>query len=275
MEISGKMLRIRSPQSKKGDNGRLVVLGGSKRYYGAPALVSLAALRTGTDIVYTIVPEKIAPTVASYSPDLIVWGYKGDELNPEAYRFVEELSQKADSIVLGNGLTRNPAVLKTAERIVNSWGKPLVLDADAIGGLEPIQGKTIYTPHNREFLRLTGKTVPETLNQRSETVRKEAKKLNSVILLKGPVDVISDGTRIYLNRSGNSAMTCGGTGDVLAGVAGGLLSQGYSTFDAARIGAYLNGLAGEIAYKKVAYSMRATDTIESLPSALMSIRKRI
>lgn len=271
--ISGSVFRERNPASRKGDNGRLVVVGGSDRYYGAPALVSLAAMKTGADIVYTLVPERIAPTVASYSPDLIVWGYSGERLNPSVYLPLKELSGKANALAIGNGLTRFTGVMKTAQRVVNSWEKPLVIDADAIGGIEVSSGSVLYTPHDNEFLRLTGKVPPADTNGRKDIVRKEAKRMGATILLKGVVDIISDGERIHLNRTGNSAMTCGGTGDVLAGIAAAFLSQGYSPFDAGRIAAYVNGLAGDMAFNELGYSMRATDTLNSMPMALLRIRR--
>ncbi|MFH1448454.1 MAG: NAD(P)H-hydrate dehydratase [Candidatus Micrarchaeota archaeon] len=268
------IIKRRHPRSRKGENGRLVVIGGSTRYYGAPALVSLAAMRVGADLVYTLVPERIAPTVASYSPDLIVWGYSGDSLNPSIYPFVKELSLKADSLVIGNGLTREHDVKKTAQRVVNSWEKPIVLDADAIGALETPEGRTVYTPHDNEFLRLTGKCPPDSIIERTSIVKHEARKIGATILLKGAIDVISDGERTHTNRTGNAAMTCGGTGDVLAGIVGAFLSQGYSPFDAARIGAYVNGLAGDIAYDRFGYSMRATDVLDTMPSAIQRIHGR-
>ncbi len=263
-----KWLISRDPGSRKGDNGRLVVVGGSTRYYGAPALVSLAALRAGTDLVYTIVPEAIAPTVASYSPDLIVWSYEGKELNRNAMSLIEELAPKTDALVIGNGLTRAPGVIKAAQSILDYWEKPVLIDADPIGFVKAKNANAIYTPHDGEFLRLTGKKPPKDVSERAKLVKIEAERLGATILLKGPVDVISDGKKTKLNRTGNSAMTCGGSGDTLAGIAGALLSQGYPAFDAACWAARINGLAGDFAFKELGYSLRATDIINSIAKAM-------
>jgi hydroxyethylthiazole kinase-like uncharacterized protein yjeF len=267
-------LKPRNPGSRKGDNGRLLVIGGSSRYYGAPALVSLAAMRTGVDLVYTVVPEKIAPTVASYSPDLIVWGYEGDELNEKAMHLLEELASKTDALVIRNGLTKSPGAIKTAQLILDFLRKPVVIDADPIGLVKVKRKNVIFTPHEGEFLRLTGKKAPSKIEERARLVKSEAKRLGAIILLKGPVDVISDGEQVYLNKTGNSAMTCGGTGDALAGIVGGLLSQKYSQFEAACLGARINGLAGDIAFKKLGYSMRASDLIGFIGDAMWKMGRR-
>ncbi len=267
------LLKPRASDSRKGDNGRLLVIGGSIRYSGAPALVSFGALRTGTDIVYTLVPNSIAPTVASYSPDLIVWGYEGEYLNRSAMELVQELEPKTDALVIGNGLTAKKEALQEAGEILSAWEKPVVIDADLLGRVKTGSKLAIYTPHDGEFERISGKKPPIELNARAEAVKKEAGKLNGVVLLKGPVDVVSEGRQVFLNRTGNSAMAVGGTGDVLAGLAGGFLSQGKSPFDSARLAAYINGLAGDLAFKELGYSMRATDMLDFIRKAMMRISK--
>ena len=266
-------LRPRNPNSRKGENGRLVVIGGSSWYFGAPALASYAAMRAGADLVYTVVPNAIAPTVASYSPDLIVWSYLGSELNKSALELIVELEPKTDAMVIGNGLTRTPEVLETAQSILDSWKKPIVIDADPIGFVKAKNKQTIFTPHDGEFLRLTGKKAPLETNSRAKLVKEEAKKLGAVILLKGPVDIISNGETTHLNKTGNSGMTCGGTGDTLSGLVGGFLSQGYGPAESARLGAYINGLAGDLAFKELGYSLRASDLISNIPKAMRDLRK--
>ncbi len=269
-------IRERNPDSRKGDNGRLLVVGGSIRYFGAPALVSLAALRAGTDLVYTLVPKAIAPTVASYSPDLIVWGYEGEFLNRKALALVKELGVKAYALVIGNGLSNSPSVMKATQSVLDIWKKPAVIDADPIGRVKLKSNSVVYTPHDGEFLRLTGREAPKEIEKRKRVVQNEAARLEVTILLKGPVDVISNGEETYLNETGNAAMTCGGTGDVLAGLVGAFLSQGYSPVEAARIGAYVNGLAGDQAVKDLGYSMRASDLLGHIGKVMypFSIKKR-
>ncbi len=273
MGVEKLKLRPRNPDSRKGENGRLAVIGGSSWYFGAPALASFAAMRAGADLVYTVVPNAIAPTVASYSPDLIVWSYLGSELNKSALELIVELEPKTDAMVIGNGLTRTPEVLETANSILDSWKKPVVIDADPIGFVKGKHSKMIFTPHDGEFLRLTGKKAPQEIKKRSELVKDEAKKLGATILLKGRVDIISNGEKIYLNKTGNSGMTCGGTGDTLSGLVGTFLSQRYEPVESARLGAYINGLAGDLAFKELGYSLRASDIINFVPKAMRELRK--
>lgn len=267
-----KTLKPRNPLSHKGENGRVLVVGGSRLYFGSPALVALSALRAGADLVYLLVPEYIAPTVASYSPDLIVWGYKGEFLNNGAHSYFHELAQKTDALIIGNGLTKSPDVLKVAERIIREYKKPCVIDADAI-----VKGgygikNAVYTPHVKEFERLAGIPVLENINARQDAVKETAKKLHATVLLKGAIDVISDGRKIALNKTGNAGMTHGGTGDTLAGILGTLLAQEYSGFDAACIAAYVNGAAGDLAYKKYGNSLLATDLIGEVANVLLKLK---
>jgi len=261
-------LKARGRGSHKGMNGRVLVVGGSRCYSGAPALVSLAALRTGVDLVYTVVPSCISRTAAGYSPDLIVWGFEGEYLNENALGLVEELLDKTDALVIGNGLTKEKGAMKTAQHILDSWKKPVVIDADCIGNVKARGKNVVYTPHAGEFERLTGKKPVS-----EQVVHEAAGKLGVTILLKGRVDVISDGKMIKYNRTGNAGMTVGGTGDVLAGIVGGFLSQGYPAFEAARMGAYVNGTAGDLAFKKFGYCLLASDLLIEIPDAIKSLSR--
>jgi len=265
-----KMLIPRKKDSHKGQNGRVLIVGGSWKYYGSPALVAKAALRAGADLAYLLVPEKIAPTVASYSPDFIVWGYAGNSLNAGAFELFEQLAKKTDALVIGNGLSKEAEALDVAARMTERWKKPLVIDADCIGRVT--KAGALYTPHVVEFKRLASEPMYESLKERCGQVAATAKRLGGTVLLKGAVDVISDGKTIALNRTGNAGMTCGGTGDTLAGICGAFLAAGSRTFEAACAGAYINGLAGDLAQKELGYSLMASDIIEKLPQALKTVR---
>ena len=275
MLIDAKFLRRtikpRNAESHKGENGRVLFVGGSRLYFGSPALAALSALRAGADLVYLLVPEYIAPTVASYSPDLIVWGYKGEFLNKSALQFFHVLKDKTDAMVIGNGLTKNSDVLKTAEKMILEYKKPCVVDADAIvkGGYGV--KNAVYTPHVMEFGRLSGMPVPKDISARKSSVQSLAKRLGAPVLLKGKTDVISDGKNGALNNTGNAGMTAGGTGDTLAGILGAFLSQGYSGFDAACMAAYVNGAAGDLAYKKHGNSLIASDLIKEVANVLKTL----
>ena len=265
-----KMLSPRALDVHKGQNGKLLVVGGSWLYYGSPALVARAAYRAGADLVYLLVPERIAHTVASYSPDFIVWGYEGDTLSEKAFELFDELSEKTDALVIGNGLLKDATVLKTAAALVARWKKPLVIDADCIGRVWK-QG-ALYTPHVVEFERMSGERPSENLEERCAQVRKEADIRGGSVVLKGAIDVVSNGKKCALNKTGNAGMTCGGTGDTLAGVAGAMLAAGHGAFESACLAAYLNGLAGDTAFEELGYSLMASDLIEKLPAAIHLLR---
>ena len=268
-----KTLKPRKPDAHKGQNGRVLVVAGSRRYFGSPALVALAALRTGADLVYLLVPEYISKTIASYSPDLIVWGYEGERLSEDAFSLFYELEAKTDAMIIGNGVTKQPAALEAAKELIEKWGKPIVIDADCIQPNLRFTRKTLITPHLVEFQRLTGKKPPENEKERAELVRKEAKTLGSTILLKGRPDIISDGEKIATNNIHNPGMTSGGSGDTLAGIAGALLSQNYSPFEAGCMAALINGMAGNLAFKKYGYSLIASDIIVEIPNVLKKYQK--
>jgi len=268
-----KTLKPRNPDAHKGQNGRVLVVGGGKEYFGSPALVALAVLRTGADLAYLLVPEYISRTIASYSPDLIVWGYEGGHLSKKAHSLFGELEKRTDAMVIGNGITKQPAVLETAKELVEKWDKPIVIDADCIQPNLKFNKKTLLTPHLVEFQRLTGKKPPQNEKERAELVKKEAKDLGSTILLKGRPDIISDGERIAANNTHNPGMTSGGTGDTLAGIAGALLAQKYPPFEAGCMAALINGMAGDLAFKRYGYSLIASDIITEIPNVMKKYQK--
>jgi hydroxyethylthiazole kinase-like uncharacterized protein yjeF len=151
----------------------------------------------------------------------------------------------------------------------------LVIDADAIkpvaGNIEALKnGNGVITPHAGEFKILSGESIRSDVNERAEQVKAFAKKLGFTVLLKGKIDIISDGERVKLNRTGNPAMTVGGTGDVLAGITGAILSKGVTPFNSARIAAFTNGTAGDLSFKDLGFSMMATDIIDKIPIVVNS-----
>ncbi|VVB59283.1 ADP-dependent (S)-NAD(P)H-hydrate dehydratase [uncultured archaeon] len=263
-----RTLKQRNPGSHKGENGKVLVVGGSKLYFGSPALVGLSALRAGADLVYLLVPESIAATVASYSPDLIVYGYEGDYLNESAMYLFYQIQEKTDAMVIGNGITKNSSVLKVAAKMIKEYKKPCVVDADAIvdGGYKVKDA--VYTPHVKEFTLLADLSVPQQMSAAEKVVKTAAENIGSVVLLKNPVDIISDGNRTAFNKTGNAGMTVGGTGDTLAGILGTLLAQGCPAFEAAGCAAHINGAAGDLAYKKFGNSLLASDLISEIPNVL-------
>jgi hydroxyethylthiazole kinase-like uncharacterized protein yjeF len=262
----------RSTTAHKGDFGRLLVIGGSEIYSGAPTLVSLAAMRTGVDIVYLAAPVKTALAISSMSPDLITIKLEGNNLNPANMETLKPYLAMVDAVVMGPGLGLSPETskfVKTCIDEVEKAKKPLLLDADALKAFakfkRPLNVPLVLTPHVGEYTILAGEVLPESQEERILAIQKTAKKLNAVILVKGKVDLICDAERAKLNFTGNSGMTVGGTGDVLSGIVGGLMAQKIDIFNAAVAGAFVNGAAGDFAAGDIGFHMVATDIIDWIP----------
>jgi len=265
-------VRPRAMKTKKGDFGRVLVIGGNETFSGAPTLASMAALRMGTDLVYTAAPEATAATIASYSPDLITIKLKGRELGPENVEELLPWIKRADTVILGPGLGVSERVKDACESILNhllETGKPAVIDADA---LKVLSGKQLYpkaviTPHAGEFRIFFGKE-PGDMKERINNAAEGARQAQCVVLLKGYFDVITDGTNFKLNKSGNPGMAVGGTGDVLTGIVGALMARKISPFKAAYLGAFINGIAGTLAYAELGDHLTASDIVKNIPRAM-------
>jgi len=265
----------RLPSSHKGDFGRLLVIGGSEVFSGAPALVSLAALRTGVDLAYLAAPAKTATAISSMSPDLITLKLDGDHLNPKNLTALKSYVNLVDAVALGPGLglhAETKEFVKECVATVENAGKALLLDADGLKAFaefkKPLKSPLVLTPHAGEYTVLTGRELPESITERVAEVQQTATKLHAVILLKGQVDVICDGKRFKLNFTGNAGMTVGGTGDVLSGIVGAFLAQKADPFEAAVAGAFVNGAAGDFVADDIGYHMMATDLIQWIPNVL-------
>ncbi len=263
----------RSLEAHKGEFGRLLVVGGSEIFTGAPTLVAMAAYRTGTDLVFVAAPEKAAQAISSMSPNLITIKLPGDNFALAHVRLLREHLEKASAIAIGPGLGLNKQTVNAVRKIVAlaiQRRKPLLLDADGLKALGVVRkrlfdGTTVVTPHSGEFQAISGKTPSRDLKPRSDEVKEFASRSGSVVLLKGRFDVVSDGTRVKLNGTGNPGMTVGGTGDVLSGIVAGLMAQGVEAFRAAVAGAFINGGAGDLAEEKMGYHLTPTDLLEYIP----------
>jgi len=263
---------MRPSESHKGDFGRLLVIGGNETYSGAPALVAEAALRTGVDLAYVAAPEKTAYAISSLSPDLITVKLKGEHLNPDNVSMLESYLKKVDAVALGPGLGLHSETKKAVKMVtdaVEKAGKPLLLDADGLKAFAGFKRKLgvplVLTPHAGEYAILMGEKPPDVLKEKAVEVQKAASKLDAVILLKGSVDVVSDGKRVKLNFAGNPGMTVGGTGDVLSGIVAALLAQKADPFEAAVAGAFVNGAAGDFVFEEKGAHMVASDLVGWIP----------
>ena len=254
----------RTPESHKGDSGRILVIGGGP-YTGAPALSALAALRAGADVVTVAAPRTAAKTISGFSPNLIVQELTEDHLCPEDMSVLVDQIARHDVVVMGMGLGRHPETMETVAQII-PLAKKIVIDADALQPDLPLKG--IVTPHAGEFKRISGVSLVDLgYRERIDPLKGYARKKGLVVLLKGKVDLISDGEVVRANTTGNPGMTVGGTGDVLAGVTAAFYAR-TSAIRAATAAAFVNGRAGDLVYAELDFGMVATDVVEKIPEAM-------
>jgi len=269
------IVKPRLSEAHKGDFGRLLVIGGSEVFSGAPVFVALAALRTGVDIAYVAAPEKTAYAIASMSPNLITVKLKGEYLNPRNNAVIKRYLEASTGVVMGPGLGLEEETKDAVNEIIKMTETariPLLLDADGLKAFAEVKRKVsipmVLTPHAGEYKILTGKMPHADLKERMEEVRATAQELGATILLKGNVDIISDGKRVKLNFTGNPGMTVGGTGDVLSGIVGAFLAQKADPFEAAVAGAFINGAAGDFVKSEKGFHMVSTDLIDWIPRVM-------
>ena len=249
------LVPARATGAHKGAGGEVLVVGGGP-YQGAPYIAAMGALRAGADIVRIASPAYIP------MPDLIYERLEGNAITGDHLETILSLVGRADVVVCGMGLGKESHDVVLA---IAGAAKRAVFDADALVCPLPAAKETIYTPHAGEFARMTGTEPPADLVARGRCVKAAA--AGGTILLKGPVDVVSDGRRVRFNRTGTPAMTTGGTGDLLAGVAGALFCQ-VPAFEAACTAAYASGRAGMRASEGRGNGMLATDMLDYIPEEL-------
>jgi len=276
--IVKKFIPARKSKSRKGDNGIVLVVGGSYIYHGAPILSSIAALRCGTDLVYTSVPKiNVSPTRA-ISPNLIVIPLVDQKLTRGAVnKLVGALPRNLDSATIGMGLAiqEKNALLILVKSLLDRDVR-LSLDASAlIPEVLPLLANknVVVTPHAGEFKRLFGESPSNSKNERIRLVEKNAKKHGITVLLKGSTDVISNGTTTYLYEKKIPAMTVGGTGDVLSGLVAGMLSKNRNTLESAAAATFINGLAGKSVQKKLGLHITSMDLLDEIPVVMKPFDK--
>ncbi len=258
----------RDPHSHKGQNGRILVIGGSEDYVGAVALAGLAALRSGADWVTIAAPEKTAWAISCLSPDLITKKCNGLFFSLEHADALITLSKDFDVVVIGNGIGLREETKKFVEKITTSTEILKVIDADAIKSLTLYEIKnSIITPNLREL---------EILLAHSHLEKKDLQKnlKNNVCLLKGPTDTIFTKGKVVYNKTGNAGLTKGGTGDVLAGLCAGFLAQSKDLFQSACNAAYINGSIGDILLKKKkGFTYLASDMVNEIEHLLAGLKR--
>lgn len=268
-------------EGHKGMFGRVLVVGGSEGMVGAPVLAGTAALRMGAGLVQLAMPQGILAAALSVTPELI-----GLPLSAGNLRELVKAAALADALVLGPGMGTDAAA-KTRVMGLIKLDQSTVIDADALNILAnqkrwpgSFAAKAVLTPHPGEMRRLARllkrSEVPADDDGRMEIAIQAAAAFKQIVVLKGHRSVVSDGDQVYVNRTGDSSLSKAGSGDVLSGVIGALLSQGMGRFEAACAGVWLHGRAGEIAGRKLGRrAVLARDVIDAIPEAIRGYEAEI
>jgi hydroxyethylthiazole kinase-like uncharacterized protein yjeF len=266
----------------KGVGGRVAVIGGSEPYTGAPALSGLAALRTGSDLAFIYTGKTASKVIAGFDPDLIVRSCPGDHLTLDCVESYMGEWRKATSIVLGPGLGLHEDTVEAVDAFIDFVTKekiPTVIDADGLKIVaklgRKLAGNTVLTPHRREAELLLGREIGSSLSDWINAASEIADRYNSIVLLKAPIDVAAEpGGRYRLNKVHHQAMSVGGTGDVLTGIIGALLSRGVNGLDAAITAAYINGRAGLMAVERYGERILAKDLVGLIPEVFREAQSK-
>ena len=257
IELPPLVLPDRPADSHKGTFGSALIIAGSRGMSGAAALAGLGALRGGAGLVYLAMPESIVATVAGIEPSYLTVPLPEDaagRLGQASLAMLLDRARSVDALAIGPGCGQSDSVRRIVTELYSRATCPLVADADALNllandakVLSDHAGPRILTPHPGEFARLIDADTQTVQSDRRALAESFAAKHGVVLVLKGRESVVTDGTTTHINPTGNSGMATGGSGDVLTGLIAALLAQGLAPLDAARTGANLHGLAGDLA----------------------------
>ena len=274
-------LRTRVAEAHKGDFGKIAIIAGSVGFSGAAALAGRSALRAGAGLVRLAVPKSILPIVASIEPSYTTIPLPEDNtgrISKKAIDAILNIIADNDVLAFGPGVGISRDLQSILQTLLTKAEKPLVIDADGINNLgklknwhQNLKAKVILTPHPGEMKRLWPSVFRDSLPQdRTSQASQLGKKTNTIVVLKGAGTIVTDGKSLYTNKTGNPGMATAGAGDVLTGCITALLGQGLNCFEAAILGVYIHGLAGDIAAQKYGQvSMIATDIIDCLSEAFI------
>lgn len=275
----------RGPNSNKGTFGRVVFCGGSHNFLGAPSLSAMASYRAGAGLVELAVIPSVQQAVAAHITEAVFQPLPAHEgyISSDAVTLIEQTWSRADAFVFGPGMGLADETIELTRRLLTALpGTPLrgsVVDADGLNALSRIDGwwqndfPLVVTPHPGEMSRLTGLSIDRIQSDRLTVAREHARKWSAVVVLKGAGTVVaSPEGRARINPTGGPNLATAGTGDVLSGIIGGLLAQGCTPFDAAVLGAYLQGGAGDIVAERFGRAGTvAGDLLHAIPLARQSI----
>lgn len=275
----------RPENSHKGTFGKVLVIAGSSGMSGAACLAGTGALRSGAGLVFLAIPESIQTIVASWNPCYLTIPLKLDQdsqLTPKSETELFNQIHSFDAVAIGPGCGQQAWFRKLTLKLFAELKQTLIVDADALNALAasdtPLPNTTgprILTPHPGEFSRLINKPIQEIEQQREAFATTFAKEHGLILVLKGAHTIITDGTRLAINTTGNSGMATGGSGDVLTGILTALVGQGMPVFEAAQLAAHLHGLAGDRAAQDLSEpAMIAADLPDYLPEAWLQLREK-
>lgn len=279
-----KHIKPREKDTHKGSYGKVGIVAGSTGMSGSVCMASMSSLRSGSGLVYTVVPSCISNIVCIKLTECVIRSI-GDFSNsvgcfvkndiPQIMKAIED----CDCIVLGPGIGTNEETKAVVSHIITNYEKTMVLDADGLNCISldvsifnKRKAPTVITPHPKEFERLLKNSGIE-YTDRVKTSTEFSNKYNVITLLKGYNTVVTNiNSQYHINPTGNPGMATAGSGDVLSGIIASLIGQGIDAFNAACCGAYIHGLAGDLAAKdKGEYGLIATDIIENIPYAISKI----
>jgi ADP-dependent NAD(P)H-hydrate dehydratase len=276
-------LKPRAVDAHKGDFGKVCIIAGSIGMSGAAALAGRSALRAGAGLVRVAIPKSVLPIVASIEPCFTTIALPEDSLgriSAKAINPILEAVAQNDVVAFGPGVGTSGELRSLLETLLRQDNLRLVIDADGLNNLAGIKdwpaglkANLILTPHPGEMKRLWSALFREPLpSDRRQQAAQLAQQTKTVVALKGAGTVVSDSDKVYINKTGNPGMATAGSGDVLTGVITALAGQGLCDFDAAVLGVYIHGLAGDIAVENFGrVSLMTTDIIRALADAFMRI----
>ena len=283
MRDAAELLPPRPFDGHKGTFGTVVVVAGSVGYTGAAALTALSALRTGAGLVYLGVPSSLNDIMETKLTEVITRPLAetaARSLSPESLLDIRELLENAEALALGPGISGDQETQSLVRSIVAEMRVPCVIDADGLNALTPEEvgqrtgeAPVVLTPHPGEMARLAGCSIGGVLADREGVARATAVKARATVVLKGVGSVVAAPSgELYMNPTGNSGLASGGTGDVLTGIIAGFLGQGVAATEAAALGAFVHGLAGDLAAEALGEAgMIAGDVLDHVPYALMEL----
>ncbi len=289
---SGDLLRLnaRKKDSHKGNNGKVLIVGGSKDYYGAPVIAGLAALGSGVDLAHIATPTPAVLPIEIISPDFIVHELEGEYLNISHIDKILKLVENVDAVLIGPGAGKKEETRKLFNILASEIKKPLVIDADALKCIDnkiiKNRENLILTPHLFEFKLFFSNIIDDLgidindlylskniidyrkIHDTITNFQKIVNEIKGTVIVKGEFDLVINSKKFKINKTGNSGMTVGGTGDALAGLTCGLFSQGLDSFNASVLGIYINGKAGDMALYEKGYGFTATDLTSYISQVL-------